>query len=116
MPRDVDVAGLGRRGTELTGEMGLDDSGRPLGADERCLVDGNAAAALDPGRNRVDLAAAGNQVSITAVQHFIDHVLHPRSPALHLGDDEDVFGARLILLGPREGLRVQLPAGPATPL
>ncbi len=40
MPRDVDVAGLGRRGTELTGEMGLDDSGRPLGADERCLVDG----------------------------------------------------------------------------
>src|SRR6185369_15797584 len=42
MPRDVDVAGLGRRGTELSGEMRLDDSGGPLGADERCLVNRNA--------------------------------------------------------------------------
>ncbi len=109
MTRDVDVARLGARGTELRRQMRLDDPRRTLGADERRVAHRHALPALEPRRHGVHRRAARHEIPAPAMQHLVDDVLHPRRPALHLRHDEDVLGARLVRLGAREALHAARP-------
>ncbi len=92
MPGHVDVARAFAPRAQSDGQVRLDDPRWTLGTHQRCVLDRNALAALEPRRRCVHRCAGLDHRAPAAVQDLMNNLLHPRCPALHLGNNEYVFG------------------------